>query len=81
MRDLVARQPGDVLALERDRAVRRHLAHDRLHGGRAADTVAAEQADDLAGGDAHIDALKDVAFAVIGVQIPNFQHQAASSPR
>jgi hypothetical protein len=29
----------------------------------------------------HIDALQDVAFAVIGVQILDFQHHAASSPR
>ena len=62
-------QAGDVVALEPDGALRRHLAHDRLHGGRAADAVAAQQADHLAGADVQIDALQDVALAVIGMQI------------
>ena len=81
MRDLVARQARDIAALEQDRALRRHFAHDGLDGGGAADAVAAEQADHLAGVDMHIDALQDVALAVIGVQIADLQHQAASSPR
>ena len=81
MGDSVARQARDVGALEFDRALRRHLAHDGLDGRGAADTVAAEQADDLAGIDVHIDALQDMALAVIGVQILDLQHQAASSPR
>ena len=59
----------------------RHFTHDRLHGGGAADAVAAEQADHFAGIDMHIDALQDVALAVIGVKILDLQHQAASSPR
>src|SRR5581483_6675163 len=74
-RDPIARQPRDILPLEAYRAVRRHLAHDRLHGGGAADAIAAEQAHDLAGGDVEIDALQDVALAVIGVQIPHLKHQ------
>ena len=81
MRDPVARQAGDVLALEADRALRRHLAHDRLDRGGAADAVAPEQAHDLAGVDIEIDALQDVALAVIGVEIPDLEHQCASSPR
>ena len=81
MRDPVARQARNIAALERIDALRRNLAHDGLDGGGTADTVAAEQADDLAGVDAHIDALQDVALAVIGVQIPDLEHQAASSPR
>ena len=40
-----------------------------------------KQADDLAGVDMHVDALQDVALAVIGVQIRDLQHHAASSPR
>ena len=40
-----------------------------------------EQAHDFAGRDVEIDALQDVALAVIGVQIPDLQHQCASSPR
>ena len=35
----------------------------------------------LQGVDMHVDALKDVALAVIGVQILDLEHQAASSPR
>ena len=81
MRDLVTRQPGDVAALEQNGSLRRHLAHDRLDRRGTADAVAAEQAHNLAGIDMHIDALQDVALAVEGVQILDFQHHAASSPR
>ena len=81
MRDPVARQARDVAALELDRALRRHLAHDCLDRGGAADAVAAQQADDLARLDMHVDALQDVALAVIGVQIGDLEHHAASSPR
>ena len=45
--------------------------------GRAADAVAAENADDLAGADAKRDALQDVALAVVGVQIADLEHHAA----
>ena len=62
-------------------ALRRYLAHDRLDRRGAADTIAPQEAHDLAGIDMHIDALQDMALAVVGVQIPDFQHQAASSPR
>jgi hypothetical protein len=41
--------------------------------------IAAEQAHHLAGADMHLDALQDMAFAVIGVQVADLQHQAASS--
>ena len=81
MGDAVARQARDVGALEADRALRRHFAHDGLDRGGAADAVAAEQAHHFAGRDVDVDALQDMALAVIGVQIPDFQHQAASSPR
>ena len=81
MRDAVARQPRDVAALELDRALRRHFAHDRLDRRRASDTVAAQQADDFAGVDVHVDALQDVALAVVGVQVVDLEHHAASSPR
>ena len=68
--------------LKRIDALRRHLAHDRLDGRGAADAVAPEQAHDLAGGDVMIDALQDMALAVIGVQIPDISSiSAASSPR
>jgi hypothetical protein len=52
-----------------------------LTGGRASDAVAPQQADDLALVDMQIDALQDVALAIIGVQIGDLQHHAASSPR
>ena len=81
MRDAVARQSRDIAALEFDQALRRYLAHDRLDRRGAADTIAPQEAHDLAGIDMHIDALQDMALAVVGVQIPDFQHQAASSPR
>src|SRR5713226_2480540 len=67
MRDAVARQPCDVAALEFDRALRRHLAHDGLDRRGAPDAIATQQADDLAGIDTHIDALQDMALAVVGV--------------
>jgi len=73
--DPVARQAGDVLPLEADGAVRRHLAHDRLDGGGAADAVASQQAHHLAGTDVQINALQNVALAVIGVKILDLQHQ------
>ena len=72
----IASRHGDA-----DGALRRHLAHDRLHGGGATDAVAAEQAHDFAGGDVEIDAVQDVALAVIGVEIPDLEHQSTSSPR
>src|SRR6266851_9878967 len=40
MRDPVARQSRDVAALEFERALRRHLAHDGLDGGGASDAIA-----------------------------------------
>ena len=40
-----------------------------LQVGRAADAVAPEQADDLAIADVKVDAMQDVALAVIGVQV------------
>ena len=69
VRDLERLEAGDGFVLEDDRAVRRHVAHDRLQRGRAADAVAAENADDLAVADVKRDAAQDVALAVIGMQI------------
>src|SRR6202007_748352 len=53
---------GNVLAFETDRPVGRYFAHDRLHGGGAADTIAPKQAYHLAGGNIQVDALEDVTF-------------------
>src|SRR5690606_26995272 len=63
--DLIGPETGQALALEDDRARGRHVGHDRLERGRAADAVAPEDADDLAGSDVEIDALQDMALAVI----------------
>ena len=75
------RSPAIGAALEADLADRRHQAHDGLAGGRAADAVAAEQADDLALIDREVDALQDVALAVKGMEIANLEHHAATVPR
>src|ERR1700738_5131845 len=54
-RDLVRGQAGDVFALEDDIACRRAFdAHDRLHRGRLAGAVRADQTENLAG--AHLEA-------------------------
>src|SRR5262249_11727474 len=79
--DLVRLEAGYRLALERDRAVRGHVAHDRLQGGRTADAVAPEDADDLPLAHREVDALQHVALAVIGVQTADLEHHAASAPR
>ena len=81
MGDLVGPQACDRAALESDLADRRHQSHDGLAGGRAADAVAAEQADDLALIDPEVDALQDVALAVEGVEIADLEHHAATVPR
>ena len=81
MGDLVGPQACDRAALEADLADRRHQPHDGLAGGRAADAVAAEQADDLALIDPEVDALQDVALAVEGVEIADLEHHAATVPR
>src|SRR6516164_5038622 len=53
MGNLVARHPRDVRSLEPDRALRRNLSHYGLDGGRATDTVSAEQAYNLSCIDMH----------------------------
>src|SRR6185437_8587017 len=77
----VGPQPRDVTAAIAHGALRRHEAHDRLAGGRAADAVAPQQADDLALVHREIDAVQDVALAVIGVQVADFEDHAATAPR
>ena len=81
MGDLVGPQACDRVALESDFTYRRHQSHDGLAGGRAADAVAAEQADDLALIDPEVDALQDVALAVEGMEIADLEHHAATVPR
>ena len=81
MRDPVARKSGNILTLELDRAMRRHLAHDGLDRRGTPNAIASQKTHDLAGVDVHVHALQDMALAVIGVKVLNLQHQAASSPR
>src|SRR4029077_9601806 len=81
MGDAKARKPGDVSPLEPDGSLRGYLAHDRLDRRRTSNTVPAQQAYDFAGIDPQIDALEDMALAIIGVQVLDLEHQAASSPR
>src|SRR6185312_11736827 len=64
--DAVAGQPGDVAPLEADAAGGGNFPHDGLDRGRAADAVAAEQTHHLTRGNVEVDALQDVALAVVG---------------
>ena len=50
------------------------VEEDGLDGGGAPRAVAPEQRDDLAGRDAHRHAVQDVALAVVGVEVVDFQH-------
>jgi hypothetical protein len=64
----------DLVAAQADRPLAVHQAHDRLDRGRAAGAVAPEQAHDLALAHVHVDAVQDVALAVVGVQVGQLQH-------
>ena len=78
-RDAVRRPAGDVPAREQDAAPsRRSEPHDRAQRGGLADAVAAEDGRAAARLDLQVDALQDVAVAVIGVQALDAQHQSAA---
>ena len=79
--DLVGPQAGDRLAFEVDAAMRLYQAHDGFAGGRPADPVATQQADDLAFVNMQFDTLQDMALAVVSVQITQLEHHVASLPR
>ena len=81
MRDPIAWQSGNIMVLEPYRALRRHLSHDGFDSRGASDTVASQQAGDFTSVDIHIDALQYMALAIVGMQILDLQHHAASSPR
>src|SRR4029434_4270386 len=75
MRELVRRQPRDVLALEEHAASRgAHDPRDGLHGGALAHAVPAEQAHHLARLHLEGDAVQDVALAVVGLNVLETQH-------
>src|SRR5207237_3110050 len=68
-RDDVGRQPTDLLVAEANGAGGVDVAHDRPDGRRAPDTVAPEQADDLALPDGQAHAVQDMALAIERVQV------------
>ena len=80
LRHEVGAQTGDVAAAIADGAHRLDQAHDRLAGSGPADAIAAKQRDDLALAHRKIDALQDVALAVKGVQVADFE-QGPLTPR
>src|SRR5262249_5460579 len=81
--DDVGRQPADLLVAEADGSGGVHVAHDGLDGRRAADAVAAEQADDLALVHAQVHGSQDMTLAVERVEVGDGEHQgtACGTPR
>src|SRR5258708_2689594 len=72
----VGRQPGDVATPVADTAgPRLQVSHDGEDCRGLARAIAAEQADDFALLHGQRDAVKDVAVAVIGVDVLDFEHQ------
>ena len=66
---------GDRLALEDDLSRRRAQQADQAaHGRGLSDAVAPDQADDLALGDRHVDAVQDRRAAVAGAQAGDVEH-------
>src|SRR5690606_457882 len=80
-RDPMVGPARDLGVPEPDRADRLDLSHDRLHRGGASHPVATEQGDNLALVDPEAHSMKDVALAIVGMQILDLEHHAASSPR
>src|SRR5690606_39080185 len=82
LRDPVRGLPADAAALEADvAAARTHDPHDGAHRGGLAHAVAAEERDDLAGGDVEVHLEEDLALPVGGLEAADLEHQPASSPR
>ena len=76
--DAIRGQAVDPFAVERDLAGGRlDPAGDRLEQRRLADAVAAENAEHLAVAHGEVDALDDVARAVVGVQVADVEHGQA----
>ena len=79
--DLVGPLPDQLLPVETDASLAGpHEAHDALERGGLSNAVAPEQADQLPLVQGHGDALQDVAFSVIAVDVFYFQH-GYPSPR
>ncbi len=77
MGDLEGAPPEDLLVAKAHRALSLDHAEDGLGHGRAPHPVAAQQRDDLAFADMRIDAVEDMALAVVGVQALHVQHALA----
>ena len=76
--DPVRRQPRDVGPVEDDAAAPcRRQSQDRAQRRRFARSVSPENRDALRGSDRETDALQDVAFTVIGVNVLDLKHGAA----
>src|SRR3954469_7755898 len=72
---------GDRFAAQPDRArARRGQLQNALQGGGLADPVAAEQSDHLAGSNTKGNALQDMAFAVVGMDLVHFEQGHAAAP-
>jgi hypothetical protein len=83
MGDPIARQSGNIMALELYGTPRRNLSHDGFNGRGASDTIAPQEADDLAGFDRHIDALHRIIneFEPDGVANDTCQAKKSKTPR
>ena len=74
--------PAWVRVDQRDTpAASREFTGEMERERRLPDAVAPEQTDDLTLGDREVHTLKDVALAVVGMQISYVEHHAASVPR
>src|SRR6185295_871200 len=74
--DVVGAVADQLPVAQPDRALGGHEAHDGLDRRRAPRAVAAEQAHDLALADVHVDAVQDVALAVVGLHALELQQRA-----
>ena len=83
--DLVRRPAGHGLTLDVHRTgAGAHQAHDALEQGAFAHAVAPHEANGFPAGDLEVNATQDVAGAVEGVDLPDFDKwlaHASSSPR
>jgi hypothetical protein len=80
--DLVWQKSCQVLAAQNDTSFcRPHHPHDALERGGFSDSIAPQEANCFTAVKAQVDALKDVALAVVTVKITDFQEHFYSFPR
>src|SRR5262249_47012860 len=80
-RDFERLQSRDRPIPKLDRATWFDLARDRLQGRRSAYAITSEEAHDLPLANIEIDSLQNMTFAVVSVQIANFEHYVTAVPR